>query len=287
MLVVLIVVIAVASGLACLNLLIIAAFCLFRQRRKDIRDLGEDELGSLEDRLSPVKRIRSNPQIQRHHSRNEKAIETQWPLTHPIVHKPTNATRLDATNLLETLSLKPPLSSLSRPNDHLSVPANFGISRASTRTDRSERTVSIYSTESAPPHFHDQLSNPVFVNKVVKSNLSRTNLPRGMNLPSSVTRDIELFIRPPPKSGTANLPSNSNNIRLRDKIYARASVGIPNSHFDPSAVKSSNSQTTPAPRFATTLEPELPNRVQLLYRGVNPQALPKSTSTSSFPPPLW
>ena len=280
MLLVLVVVIAVASGLASLNFLLIAAFCLLRQRRKDTRDL-ENELGSLEDRLSPVKRIRSNPKIQRHYSRKENGIETKWPTTPPTAYKPTHATRLDATNPLKASLLKPP-PSLSRLNDCLTVPANFGVSRATTRTDHSEKTVSIYSSESAPPHFHDHLSNPPSIGRVVMSNITRSNLPRGMNLPSTVTRDIGLFIRPLPLSGTANLLSSSDDMRLR----ANSSAGIPNSHFDTGIVKPSYSRTTPIPQSAR-FEMLEPRQSQLLYRGVNLQTLKKTASTSSFPPPLW
>ena len=274
MLLVLVVVIAVASGLASLNFLLIAAFCLLRQRRKDTRDL-ENELGSLEDRLSPVKRLRSNPKIQRHYSRKENGIETKWPTTPLTAYKPTNTMHLDVTNPLKTSLLKPP-PSLSRPNDYLTVPANFGVSRATTRTDHSEKTVSIYSSESAPPHFHDQLSNPP---SIVMSNITRSNLPRGMNLPSTVTRDIGLFIHPLPLSGTANLPSSSDSMRLR----ANTSAGIPNYS---GIVKPSYSHTTPIPQSARLEMLEL-HQSQLLYRGVNLQTLKKTASTSSFPPPLW
>src|SRR5260221_8366734 len=119
---VLVVVIALASGLACLSFLVIAAFCLLRQRMKDKRDL-EDELGSLEDRLSPVKRIRSNPKIQKHHSRKMTGVGTKWPTVPPIVYEPTNSTHLNTMNPLDISSI------------------NVGFSQ----TGRSETTVSIYS----------------------------------------------------------------------------------------------------------------------------------------------
>jgi len=262
MLFVLVVVIAVASGLACLSFLI-AAFCLLRQRMKDKRDL-EDELGSLEDRLSPVKRIQSNPKIQKHHSRKMTGVGTKWPTVPPDIYEPTNSTRLNAMNPLEISSV------------------NVGVSRISTQTGRSETTVSIYSTESAPPYFHDQITNPLFLNRVVMSNIARANLPKGMDLPSTVTRDIGLFTSPLPQSGTAKRPPNSDNIRFG----GCASPESPRSHFDPGTVKSSYSLTTPIPHSAhfAALEPK---RSQLLYRGVNLHALKKTASASSFPPPLW
>lgn len=258
--------------LGCLIFLFFAAFCLLRQRRRDTRDL-ENELGSLEDRLSPVKRIRSNPTIQRH-SQKMNGIRTKWPTTPPIVYKPTSATRLDATNPMKTPSLKPP-HSLS---DYLFAPAIFG--GATTQTGHSEKTVSIYSTESAPSHFHDQLSNPLFM---FMPNTPRASFLRGMKSPSNVTRDIGLFIRASQQPGTANLPSSSN-IRLRGDTS-----GISNSHFDSGTVKSLYSCTTPIPQFARfgSLETQPPNQSQLLYRGVNLQALKRTASTSSFPPPLW
>lgn len=278
------VIIAIALGLAFLNLLLLATFCLLRQRRKD-RKHFDDELGSLEDRLSPVKPMRSNLQIQRHLSRKEKDT-LSWPSTTPIVQKPTYATSL---NFLRISSLNPPLSSLSKPNDRLTVPANVGVSRRPTVTHRSEKSVSVYSTESAPLHFHDQLSNPLFLNRVIVPNITRANLPRGMNLPSSVTREIGLFISPLPKSGTATLPLNSTNVRLRDDIRARASAGFPS---DSSVIESSHSYATPIRHSVpvTSTVQGIPNQVEpqlLLYSVVNPQPLSKIASATSFPPPLW
>jgi hypothetical protein len=264
-------VIAVASGLACLSCLLIAAFCLLRQRKKDTRDL-EDELGPLEDRLSPVKRIRSNPKIRMHHSRKESDIGTNWPTIPPIVYEPTNLKDLDAMNPLD-VSLEPPfLFSRSK----AVVPESVGVF-VSSQTGRSETTVSIYSTESAPPQFHDQFSNPFFLRRAV----ARANLPKGMDLPSTIARNTGLFTRPLPQSGTANIQTNSDDIHLD----GRASPEIPRSYFDPGTVKSSYSLTTPIPHSAyfAALEPK---RSQLLYRGVNLQAL-KKIAPSSFPPPSW
>jgi hypothetical protein len=268
------VIIAVASGLACLSLLLLVAFCLFRQRRKDVKHC-ENELGSLEARLSPVK------QIQRHRSLHGKGDRVPSPLTLPILHKPTSATHLDSTVFLEKSSLKPPLSFLSRPNHFLSVPAKSGVSRATAATERSQ-TASIYSTESAPLHLHDQISNPLFVNRVVLSNITRASLPRGMNLPSNVTRDIGLFITP----GTPTLLPNSN-MSPRDNIYFRASAGN-KSHFDSPTIKSSHTRTTHIPQSAhfTTPSSHL-NRAHPLYQRNDLQALRETASTSSFPPPLW
>jgi len=267
-----ILVIAVASGVVLLSCFLIAAFCLSRQRKKDTRD----ELGSLEDRLSPIKRIRSNPKVQMYHSRKETDIETNWPTIPATVYEPTNSMQLDAVNPLD-ISLKPPLL-FSRSKDV--VPANLGVCLPS-QTGRSETTVSTYSTESAPVHFHDRFSNPLFLSRVAMSNIARANLPKGMDLPSTVTRDIGLFTCPLPQSGTTNIPPNSDNIRLG----GHAPPEIPRSHFDPGTPKSSYSLTTPIPHSAHF--PALgPKRSQLLYRGVNLQAL-KNTAASSFPPPLW
>lgn len=215
-----IIIVAATLALVLLSLLMLAVCCLFRQRRKDVEHLG-DELGSLEDRLSPVKRIQPNIQLQTH---GGKEIGPPWP---SASHRPKNTILLDPTDAL--------------------VP---GLPRATTMAENSS---SIYSTESAPLHFHDQLSNPLFVNRVVMSNVARANLPRGMNLPSSVTRDLGLFMTTLPESGTGDLPHISHSARFR------------------------------------TLVPQLPHpaRSPYLRVNVNPQTLRKTTSTSSFPPPLW
>ena len=249
---VLIVVIA-ASALVVLSLLMLAAFCLFRQRRKDL----EDELGSLEDRSWPVKRIQSNLQLQRH---RRNGTGTEWPSASPIVRGPKHTILLDTTDAL--------------------VP---GVSLLATTTP--ENSSSIYSTESAPLHFHDQLSNPLFVNRVVMSSIARANLPRGMNLPSSVTRDLGLFMTTIPESdtGTGNLPLNFNTVRLN--TYARASARTTDFRFE----SGTNPHVPPISHSARskTLVPQLPHPARSPYLRINPQTLRKTISTSSFPPPLW
>ncbi len=266
---ILIIVISIASGLAFLNLILLITLCLLRQRRKEAKLAEEDGLGSLEDRLSPIKR-RQPPKSKRAHSKSLQD-SVQWPETPPNLHIPRdNPRRSDYIDFADFSLLKPP-SSLARTTGGSSP--RVSVSRQTTTAGRTEETASVYSAESAPLHFHDQISNPLLSNRVTAANITRSSLPRGMDLPSTITRDLGLFLN---SNRVGYAPFRIDNVTSTTKALnitkKRASI---DTAFDDSKMRSALPYTTPtphSPRFRTALAAPERNRALLHHRRVTPRA---------------
>jgi len=276
MLPILIIVISIASGLAFLNLILLITLCLLRQRRKETKLAEEDGLGSLEDRLSPIKQ-RQPPKSKKAHSRSLQG-SVQWPSTPPNLHIPRdNPRRSEYIDFADFSLLKPP-SSLARSGGGggqiPSVP-RVSVSRQSTTAGRTEETASVYSAESAPLHLHHQISNPLLTNRVAAENITRSSLPRGMDLPSTITRDLGLFLNSN-RVGYApflidNVTSTTKALNITKK---RASIDTAYDSPSDSKMRSALPHTTPiphSPRFRTALAPER-NHALLHHRRVTPRA---------------
>lgn len=265
MIFILIIVISVASALAFLNVILLITVCLLRRRGKEA---NKDDLGSLEDRLSPIKR-RQPPKSKYIYSKSlQDSVQGHSTPPNLLVTR-NNPIHSDSIDIADLSLLKPP-SSLTRDGasgQNLGIPS-VSVSRRTTIANRTEETASIYSAESAPLHLHDQISNPALAN----ANIARSNLPRGMDLPSTITRDVGLFLNPN-RMGYApfridNVASTTKPLNIAKKRYSLDTTSN-------SKMRQAISHTTPIPHspcFRTAWLPPERNHTSLYCRKVTPQA---------------
>ena len=151
----------------------------------------------------------------------------------------------------------------------------MSVSRQTTTAGRTEETASVYSAESAPLHLHHQISNPLLSNRVAAENITRSSLPRGMDLPSTITRDLGLFLN---SNGVGYAPFRIDNVTPTTKALnitkKRASIDTAYDSPSDSKVRSALPHTTPiphSPRFRTASAAPERNHALLHHRRVTPR----------------